>query len=251
MQYIKPDDARTLPGLRLAATAHVPAPYSMSARAIFEHHNVPFTLVEQTGGGANDRLVTWTGHRNAPVAVYENEVPRVGWLDILNLAERLGSGTTLLPEDINERMLMIGMINELIGENGWVWNMRLVMLGLGGPEQALQAAEKNPMYQDYGYTEGSRAAALDRARVILARFTDFVRSGDGGYLCAGQLSAIDVYWVYFSNLLETLPEADCPMPNGLRRTYDAAAALLGAYDPILIRQRDFIIAEHLALPMTF
>lgn len=251
MEYIKPEDARRLPGLRLAVTAHVPAPYSMSARAILEHHNVPFTLVEQTGGGANERLVAWTGHRNAPVAVYENEAPRVGWLDILNLAERLGSGTTLLPEDINERMLMIGMINELIGENGWVWNMRLVMLGLGGPEQALQAAEKNPMYQDYGYSEDGRARALDRARAILARFADFAQSGGGGYLCAGQLSAIDLYWVYFSNLLKTLPEADCPMPKGLRRTYDAAAALLGAYDPILITQRDFIVSEHLALPMTF
>ena len=223
----------------------------MSARAILDHHNVAHRLVEQTGGGENEALVAWTGHRNAPVAVYENEAPRVGWLDILNLAERLGSGTTLFPEDIDERMQMIGMINELIGENGWVWNMRLLMLGLGGPERSAQAAEKNPMYRDYGYSEQAKAEALVKARSVLVRFAAYMQAGGGRYLSGSRLSAIDLYWVYFSNLLQTLPEKDCPMPGGLRRSYDTAADMLGPYAPILIEQRDFIITEHIALPMAF
>ena len=36
MDYVEPADAQHLPGLRLALTAHAPAPYSLSARAILD-----------------------------------------------------------------------------------------------------------------------------------------------------------------------------------------------------------------------
>lgn len=251
MDYVKPEDARDLPGLRLALTAGVPAPYSMSARAILDHHKVPYTAVEQVGAGRNEALVTWTGHRNAPVAVYDGEAARTGWLDILNLAERLGSGVSLLPEDIDVRMQMIGMTNELIGENGWVWNMRLVMLGLGGVERAREEATRNPMYGDYGYSEKARSEAAERARQILDRFTLLVEASGGRYLCGARLSALDIYWVFFSNLLKTLPPEDCPMPRGLRKSYDLGSEVLGEYNPVLIAQRDFILQEHFTLPMDF
>ena len=151
MEYVSPTEAQDMQGLRLALTCHVPAPYSMSAKAIFDLKNVAYVPVAQIGAGDNTELRAWTGHRNAPVAVFEDEAPRVGWLDILNLAERLGTGAPLVPEDLQERMTMISLINELIGENGLIWNMRLIMLGLGGPERAATAAQKNPMYHQYIY----------------------------------------------------------------------------------------------------
>ena len=128
-----------MPGLRLALTCHAPAPYSMSAKAIFALKQVPYVAVAQIGASENETLQAWTGHRNAPVAVYNEEAPRAGWLEILNLAERLGTGPALVPQDIELRMQMVGLTNELIGENGLIWNMRLLMLGLGGPERAAQA----------------------------------------------------------------------------------------------------------------
>ena len=153
MNYIEPAAAREMDGLRLALTAHAPAPYGMSARAILDHHGVAYVPVLQVGGGRNEDLVAWTGHRNAPVAMYNDEAPRVGWLEILYLAERLGAGPSLIPSDIDDRLLMVGLSNELIGENSFIWNLRLVMLGVGGPERVARARVQNPMYDQYGYSE--------------------------------------------------------------------------------------------------
>lgn len=251
MDYVTPEEARSMDGLRLALTAGVPAPYSMSARSIFDLKNVPYVPVLQQGGGANEALVAWTSHRNAPVAVYNNEAPRIGWLEILNLAERLGSGSSLLPADIEDRMRMVGLTNELIGENGMVWQLRIVMLGLGGPERAAKEAQRNPMYADYGYTEEAREPAIEKARLILERFTEHALAQEGPYLVGGKLSALDVYWVYFSQILKTLPEEQCPTPAGLKKSYDLCGEAMGGCAPELIDKRDWILANHLALPMTF
>jgi len=254
MQHLDPADARALPGLRLALTVGFPAPYSMSARAILDLRRVSYVAVAQYGAQPNAELVAWTRHRNAPVAVYNDEAPRTGWLEILNLAERLGSGPSLVPEDIAQRMTMIGLVNELIGENGFVWHMRLIMLGLGGPERAAREAATNPMYKDYGYSEAARTRAFERARTILDVFTAQVRAqraAGSSYLIGDRLSALDVYWAYFSQILRTVPEPLCPMPAGLRKSYDMGGAAIGGFDEILIEQRDWILREHLQLPMTF
>jgi len=254
MEYVEAAEARQLPGLRLALTVGAPAPYSMSARAVLDLKGVAYTPVAQYGGGSNPDLVAWTGHRNAPVAVYEQETPRTGWLDILNLAERLGSGALLLPDDIEQRMRLIGLANELIGENGFVWQMRLVMLGLGGPQRAAEEAQRNPMYAEYGYSEAARAQALERARTVLETFTEHLRqqhAAGSRYLIGDRLSALDVYWAYFSQILGTLPEAQCAMPAPMRRAYDLSGKAIGEFDPLLLEQRQWIFDNHLTLPMTF
>lgn len=253
MDYIEPAAARKLDGLRLALTAHAPAPYSLSARAIFDHHGVPYVPVLQVGAGANDDLVDWTGHRNAPIALYNDEAPRVGWLEILNLAERLGTGPSLVPEDIDDRMLMIGLANELIGENGFIWNMRLVMLGLGGEDRVAKERGRNPMYDQYGYSEEAAAVAIDRAREVIDRLTrQLVAQREAGspYVVGGTFTAVDVYWAYFSQAVQTLPEERCPMPGGMRKAYSLASDLLGNLNPILVEQRDWVFAEH-ALTLDF
>ncbi len=254
IDYVEPAAARGMPGLRLALTRDFPAPYSMSARTIFELRGVPFVPVAQVGGGTNEELVAWTRHRNAPVAVYEDEAPRVGWLEILQLAERLGSGPSLVPADPEHRVEMVGLVNELIGENGLVWNLRLLILGMPGPERAARAATKNPMYGQYGYSEMAKDAAHARATAILEWFTAHMRrrcDAGSGYLIGSSFSAADVYWAFFSQLLRTLPEAECPMPESLRKAYDRVSAAVGGCDPLLIEQRDRIFAEHLSLPLVF
>lgn len=253
MEYTDPADARDLPGLRLALTAHAPAPYSLSARAILDHHGVAYVPVLQVGAGANEDLVDWTGHRNAPVAVYNDEAPRTGWLDILNLAERLGSGPSLVPESLDERMLMVGLANELIGENGFIWNMRVVMLGLGGPEQAAKQRTRNPMYDQYGYSDAATVGAIGRASAVIDRLTQQLvaqREAGSPYIVGDHLSAVDIYWVYFSQAVQTLPEELCAMPKGMRMAYDAGSRMLGEMNPVLVEQRDWVLAKH-PLPLDF
>ena len=253
MDYVKPAAAQEMDGLRLALTAHAPAPYSLSARAILDHHGVAYVPVLQVGGGGNEELVAWTGHRNAPVAVYNDEAPRVGWLEILNLAERLGAGPSLIPSAVDDRMLMVGLTNELIGENGFIWNLRLVMLGLGGPERVAKERVRNPMYDQYGYSEAAAAVAVERAKAAMERLTVQLiaqRKAGSRYIVGQALSAVDIYWVYFSQAVGTFSEALCPMPSGMRKAYDIAGSQLGELDPILVEQRDWVLAEH-GLPLDF
>ncbi|MBM4256712.1 MAG: hypothetical protein FJ147_12545 [Deltaproteobacteria bacterium] len=72
-------EAKNLSGLRLALTVGGPAPWSMAAKSILHVKKIPYVPVAQHGGEANEELLAWTGHRNAPVAVYNNEPPRTGW----------------------------------------------------------------------------------------------------------------------------------------------------------------------------
>lgn len=254
MEYIDVDAARELPGLRLVLTRGVPGPFGMAARAILEHKQVPYTAVAQYPAQANEPLLAWTRHRNAPVAIYNDEAPRVGWLDILNLAERLGEGPALIPAEIGDRMRMIALINEISGEYGFAWEARIMMLGVAGPERAAEAAKSNPMFTQYGYSEDAAAAALPRLNAFIDMLSAQLRhQRDAGsdYLIGDQLTAADMHWVYFSQLLEPFPVELCPMPDGLRRSYESCGRALGEFDRLLIDHRDLMLQRYPSLPMDF
>ena len=113
MEYLNVEEARNRDGLRLVLTAGVPGPFGEAAKALFRHHNVEFLPVRQVGGRDNPELVEWTRHRNAPIALYNDEAPRVRWLELIELAERLGSG----PEGLYNSVVMsvfFGCINDVV-----------------------------------------------------------------------------------------------------------------------------------------
>jgi len=254
VDYIDVSDARDLPGLRLALTRGVPGPFGMAARAILDLRNVPYQAVTQLPAQPNEDLLAWTGHRNAPVAMYNDEAPRTGWLDILNLAERLGNGPSLIPSEIRERMWMVALTNEIAGENGFAWNGRVLMLGIAGPEKAAQAAKTNPMFNQYGYSSSAADAALPKVLTMIEMLTEqLTRQRDAGspYLVGASLTAADLHWVYFSQLLRIFPAERCPMPDSLRRSYEASSAAVGDFDEILISHREGIIEAYPSLPMDF
>ncbi len=253
MEYLTVEEARNLPGLRLVLTRGVPGPWSEAAKAFFKLRNVDYVPVQQIAGGENSELVEWTRHRNAPIALYENEAPRVRWLELLDLAERLGSGPSLVPEDRDDRMFMVGLINEIGGEGGMAWNARLLMFHAGIMAQGPEAAQ-NPMYADYQYD----AEAIEANKAKIQGFLDYLTShikaqrGKGSHFLVGrQLTAADVYWAYFSNMLEIMPPELNPVPDGLRSIWGVLAKSISGYDPILIEQRNKTFADHLVLPLDF
>ena len=253
MEYLSVEEARKQTGLRLVLTRGVPGPWSEAAKAVFRLRSVDYAPVEQLAGADNSALREWTGHRNAPIALYENEAPRVRWLELLDLAERLGSGPSLVPEDRELRMLMVGLINEIAGEGGMAWNARTLMFHAGVVAQGPEAA-KNPMYAEYCYD----AEAIAANKVKIEGFLDYLAShikaqqGKGSHFLVGeQLTAADVYWAYFSNMLELLPMEQCPVSDGLRDTWGILANSISGYDPALVEQRNRIFADHLLLPLEF
>jgi hypothetical protein len=253
MEYLSVEEARSQSGLRLALTRGVPGPWSEAAKAMFTLRGVDYIPVQQKAGDPNSELVDWTGHRNAPIALYNDEAPRVRWLELLDLTERLGSGESLVPDDREERMFMVGLINEIAGETGLAWNARILMFHAGiqalGPDAA-----KNPMYAEYRYD----AAAIESSVMKIEDFLGYLashieaqREQGSHFLVGARFSAADVYWAYFSNMLETLPPEQCQVSDGLRGMWGVMANSISGYDPKIIEQRDRIFAEHLVLPLEF
>ena len=127
MDYLEPADARQLPGLKLVLTAGVPGPWGESAKNILEFKNIDYIPVAQHASQANDDLVAWTGIRNAPILIWEDEPPRTNFQDIVAFAERLEPDPPLIPGDPMERVLCFGISAEICGEGGFGWKRRHVM----------------------------------------------------------------------------------------------------------------------------
>jgi glutathione S-transferase len=256
-EYVDVARARALPGLRLVLTAGMPGPWGEAAKGLFHAKGIPFARVAQQGGADNDELHEWTGHRNAPVAVYENEPPRTGWAEILWLAERLRPEPALVPADPDLRVECFGLAHELLGENGFGWCRRLMLfrasLGeTGEPSEAMRPV-LGRMLAQYGYSRAAADAAPARVAEILAllaRRLATQRAAGRRYLVGDRLSAVDIHWAAMAALVAPLPPEVCAMPDPLRKVYsEIGSALAGALDPALLAHRDHIYREHMEFPV--
>ena len=254
MDYISVAEARNLTGLRLVLTRGMPGPWAEAAKAILNYKGIVFTAVAQEAGQANDELQNWTGQTTAPVAVYNDEPVRYSWLDILMLAEQLNPEQALLPADLEQRALVIGLCREIAGERGLGWNKRLYMLapmmGLDEPpEMTVRMAEK------YGWTAQEFAASGVRIRACLAYFSE--RLGrqaelNSVYLVGTEVTAADFYLANFMGMLRPLPDSLNPMPDFLRQIYSKEEPDLDAgLDPLLFEHRDMMYQRHIDTPLDF
>jgi glutathione S-transferase len=107
----------------------------------------------------------------------------------------------------------------------------------------------------YGWTENEAAAAPARIAAILrhlaARLEAQAARGSA-YFIGNSLTAVDIHWACFANLLDPLPPEVNPMPKMLRLLFERRdPVVVAAIDPILLRHRDLVYARHLALPLDF
>lgn len=257
MKYYSVEEARKLPGLRLVLTAYMPGPWGEAAKAVLSARNVDYIPVEQLAMEPNEDLYAWTGLRNAPIAIFDDEPPLHSWLDILLLAERLGSGPSLLPEDELDRALVLGISTELCGSDGFGWSRRLELMG--------RPSTKNPpaggnfdmsrMTRMYGVSQ----KAIDRAPKRMAQIMKGLaaqlhrqEAAGSDYLVTDRLTACDLHWASLSLFVSPLPPEQCAMPDFMRDNYShLTPELAEALDPILIRHRDRVYQRHIALPLDF
>ena len=245
MEYKTVAEGRKMPGLRLVLSMGVPGPWGEAAKSIFYVKGISYVPVGQEVGADNLDLVDWTGVRNAPVAVYESEKPRDRWLDILMLAERLKPTPSLLPESSDDRAMVIGIANEICGEWGYGWCRRNMLLAPRGDRLA----------GEYDCTAETAAASSKRVADIQRSFTARLKAQKAKgspYFVGNALTAADIYWAAFSEMLET-PSAEInPMPDWLRAIYNTSSPEVdAAKDQILIDHRDLVYKRHLKIPMEF
>ncbi len=257
MKYYSVAEARQMPGMRLVLTAHMPGPWGEAAKAVLSARNIDYIPVEQLAMEPNDDLFAWTGIRNAPIAILDDEPPQSTWLDILLLAERVGSGPSLIPEDPMDRALMLGFSTEICGSDGLGWNRRLEMMG--------RPSTRNPpgggkfdmtrMTRMYDVRPEAIARASSRMAAILTGLsTQLHRQTAMGreYLIGERLSAADLHWASLSLFVSPLPPEQCAMPDFMRENYSFLTPELEvALDPILLRHRDRVYQRHIALPLDF
>jgi glutathione S-transferase len=242
-EYVDVERARAMPGLRLALTTGVPGPWGEAAKGIFHAKKISFVRVAQSAGADNDALFAWTGHRNAPVAVYDDEPPRTTWAEILWLAERLAPEPSLVPADPDERVRCLGLAEELMGVGGFGWNRRLMLLrpGLGR------------MAHQYGYSNAAAEAAPGRVTQILgvlSRQLAAQRAKGQRYLIGDRVSAVDIYWAAMAAIVAPLPAEVCAMPEMIRGLYgNPGPEVAAALDPALLEHRDRIYREHMEFPL--
>jgi len=244
--------AREAPGLRLVLSRGVPGPWGEAAKAFFHVKRVPFARVAQLPGGDNDALRAWTGRDDAPIAIWQGEPPRHGWMDIALLAERIAPDPPLLPASVAERALVFGLGRELCGELGLGWCRRLMLV-----HQLVQRAPHLPIARyladRYGYEPAIAEAAPERVADIACAFARQLaeqRERGRDWLVGDALSALDLWWAAFAAMLEPLPHELCAMRADTRAAYTAQDPVVrAAIDPALLAHRDRVYRDHLELPV--
>lgn len=254
-EYVDIEQAVTISGLRIVLPPGIPGPWAEAVKGILHVKKIPFTRVRHDRGNYAP-LIRWTAQSSAPVMVYNDERPRSVWSDQLFLAERLQPNPSLVPSNIEERVVMFGLSNELCGESGFGWSRRLMLIhaAVTDPNATEEAREGMLTFgSKYGYSPATAAAAPAKVAQIAERLAERLesqRSHGARFLIGDRLSALDIYWAVFAALIEPLPENLCPMPSEFRRRYICEDPVVrAAITPQLLTHRDFIYYEYLELPV--
>ncbi|MEM7218622.1 MAG: hypothetical protein AAF515_09675 [Pseudomonadota bacterium] len=191
-------------GTRVTFIPGIPAIYSEALKNICYVKGIPLTRVlhpfmgvdKTTGEDRQARLYELTSQSSLPTMLHDDERPRSVWIEQLSLAERIGAADApaLLPADLEQRAEMLGLCAVILGEDGLVWNMRILSDG--------------PLARKYGYSETASAAApakIGEALGMIARRLDAQAERGVPYLVGDALSAVDVYWATCSNVILPAP----------------------------------------------
>jgi len=252
LQYLSFQEIVDHPGLRIFLVKGVPSPWGQAAKTIFEVKGLDYVAAPWVAGEANEEIVKWGGEASAPIVAWAQEKPINRWSDILYLSERLAPKPALIPPDAMQRALMIGLSNEICGPLGIGWNRRLQlfapMLASGNPPPQIAR-----MGGKYGQNEADVKAAGERIAGSLKALSAQLESqyARGTHFFIGDaLSALDIYWTAFANLLDPLPKEQCPMPEGYRPGFTVSDPVVrNALTPLLLEHRSRIFREHFRNPM--
>jgi glutathione S-transferase len=256
--YVSVREARSMSGLRVVLPP-APGPWAESIKGILHVKKLPFVRALHEVGTPSLELREWTAQTSSPVMVWNDERPRTIWNDQLYLAERLAPQPRLIPESLEDRALMFGMANELMGETGLVWSLRVLAIHRG--QTNLNLNEKARAMVDFlaakyqhGVANEAQRASIRAAEIIsaFAAHLDEQRSKGSRFLIGNELTALDIYWAASAAMIQPLPPELCDMPRWLRTTYTANdPRVVAAVRPALLEHRDFIYREYLQLPLDF
>jgi len=250
-RYISIAQARASSGLRMACLRGVPSPWTEAAKGIFHVKGLACQYAAQSKDEPDGAIAAWAGDPGIPVVAYEAEKLRTGWAEILLLAERLASEPALIPRGAADRALLFGLSHEICGEMGFGWAYRLLMI-----EQSLSHSGDTAfpptvgayLAPRYGFDPTHVRIAKTRVIDVLTMLSQRIEGRR--YLLGNALTAVDIYWATFANLIMPLPEAELPAAPMIRAAYTCRDAdILGAVSNELRALQRRIYETHLELPV--
>lgn len=196
-------------GTRVTFIPGIPAMYAEALKNICYVKGIPLIRVlhpmmgvdKETGEDRQARLYELTSQTSLPTMLHDEERPRNVWIEQLGLAERIGApgAPKLIPDDFEQRIEVIGLCEAVLGEGGFVWNMRIL--------------NDSPLGRKYGYSDDASAEAPGKIAAILKlidqRLANQAQRGSP-YLVGDTVTAADVYWATMS--MAVLPAPTDIMP---------------------------------------
>ena len=88
MRFVELEEARAAGGLRVVIATNVPSPWSQAALGLFDMKGLDYLAVRFRR--SDEEIKRWTGARNAPAVVFDDEPPRTRLGGDRHAAERLG-----------------------------------------------------------------------------------------------------------------------------------------------------------------
>jgi len=250
-RFISITQAREASGLRIAGLRGVPSPWTEAAKGIFHVKKLACQYAAQSKEDPDGALVAWAGDVGIPVVAYEKEKLRTGWAEILLLAERLQPEPALIPTDVDDRVELFGLSHEICGEMGLGWAYRLLMIQQSldhGGESSFPPNIAGYLGQRYGMNPTHARVAKMRTIELLAMLSRLIEGRR--YLIGNALTAADIYWATFANLITPLPENELPAVPMIRAAYTCTDKdVLGAISAELRALQRRVYDEHLELPV--
>jgi glutathione S-transferase len=255
LQFVDLETARTARGVRIVASGGIPSPWGEAAKELFHVKEIPVQVVRFRRD--DPAVFAWTGARNVPVVLFDDEPPRTGWAEILALAERLGGARPLVPADPKARVRLHGLAHELAGEGGLGWSSRLLMVHAGLTSDGARGFPlpiARYLAPRYGYAPERAPAARERLLAVAALMTDQLaasRAAGHRYLLGDELGALDIYLATFLTPAVAIGEADCPgLRPEVRQAFASLHEEVGALlPPSLVEHRQFVFDQHLRWPI--
>ena len=210
-KFVTLDEAAAMKtGTRVTFIPGMPALYAEALKNICDAKGV--TLIralhpmmgvdKETGANRQARLYELTSQTSLPTMFHNEERPRNVWIEQLTLAERIGAADSpkLIPDNFEQRAEVLGLCAIILGEDGLVWNMRIL--------------SDSPLAQKYGYSEAASAAAPQRVaeviKLIDGRLAAQEQKGSN-YLIGETVTAADVYWATMSMCILVPPPEIMPV----------------------------------------
>ena len=211
VSFITLDEAAAMnEGVRITFIPGIQALYAEALKNICFVKEIPIIRAlhplmgvdEKTGEDRQRRLYELTSQSSLPTMFVNDERPRNVWIEQLALAEKIGGATSpaLIPADFEQRVEVFGLCSVVLGEDGLVWNMRIMNDG--------------PLGRKYGYTdEASLTAPAKIAEVtgLIDRRLQKQAEHGSRYLVGETLTAADIYWATMSMSITAVPPEIMPL----------------------------------------